>query len=109
MISAAACCGEVGHAEADGSALDTMVRADWDLQEKRLGRSPQSIEAIQAALRRAVLLLEDLRGIQGVGDLAVEADELKRWALSRSEPRPWTRRAALISTGGFERRRATWL
>ena len=53
--------------DADAAALQAMVHADWELQEKRLGRLPQSPEAIRAALRRAALLLEDLRGIDGRG------------------------------------------
>ena len=54
--------GDAVLAEADAGALQPLVHADWELQEKRLGRSPQSPEAIRAALRRAALLLEDLRG-----------------------------------------------
>ena len=60
-----------------------MVHADWELQEKRLGRSPQSPEAIRAALRRAALLLDDLRGNQGLGHLAAEAAELDGWPRAR--------------------------
>ncbi|MCY2950817.1 MAG: hypothetical protein NTU53_02435, partial [Planctomycetota bacterium] len=62
----------------DDGDLAAMVRADWDLQEKRLGRLPQSPEAIRDALRRTALLLEDLRHGDAAGDLAAEAAELER-------------------------------
>jgi hypothetical protein len=70
--------GEARQVDAEAATLPAMVQADWELQEKRLGRSAQSPEAIRAALRRAALLLEDLRGIDGVGDLTAEANELER-------------------------------
>jgi hypothetical protein len=38
-----------------------MVEADWAAQEQRLGRTPGSPEATQAALHHAARLLEDLR------------------------------------------------
>lgn len=52
--------------------LRDAVRADWERQEKRLGRAPYSAEAIRAALGRARLLLDDLgQGRTGaVGDLS---------------------------------------
>ncbi len=74
---ASACAGDdVG----DAAAMRAMVRTDWELQEKRLGRLPQSPEAIRAAVRRAGLLLENLRGLEGVPDLSAEAAELRRLA-----------------------------
>ena len=54
--------GDAVLAEADAGALLPLVHSDWELQEKRLGRSPQSPEAIRAALQRGARLLEDLRG-----------------------------------------------
>ena len=33
---------------ASGTTMRAMVRADWEAQEKRLGRSPDSPEAIHA-------------------------------------------------------------
>ncbi len=79
LLSTAACAEEAGGV--DGAHLHAMVLADWDLQEKRLNRLPQSPEAIDAALSRTRLLLEDLRGIEGMGDLAVEAAQLERLAI----------------------------
>jgi len=61
--------------------MQAAVWADWEAQERRLDRRPQSSEAIQAAIRRAGLLLEDLRRSEGVprrGDLATQAAELRR-------------------------------
>jgi hypothetical protein len=80
VAAAVAGAGEISPPEADSATLEAMVRADWGLQERRLGRLPQSSEAIQAAVRRAALLLEDLHGIEGVGDLVVEATEFQRLA-----------------------------
>jgi len=54
---------EPGPADPEATALQLMVQADWALQERRLGRSPQSPAAIRQALRRANLLLADLRGV----------------------------------------------
>jgi hypothetical protein len=58
--------------DAPATEFRDLILADWDLQEKRLGREPQSPEAIQAVSRRAKLLLEDLSGRPGLGDLAAE-------------------------------------
>lgn len=58
--------------------MRSMVQADWERQEVRLGRTTDSPEAIRAALRRARLVLEDLRGRHDVGDLADEAAALDR-------------------------------
>ncbi|HNQ88688.1 MAG TPA: hypothetical protein PKM73_08750 [Verrucomicrobiota bacterium] len=70
--------GAPADALADPAALRAAVLADWDLQERRLGRSPQSPEAIRAALRRAALLLQDLQRLPTVGDLSAERAELER-------------------------------
>jgi hypothetical protein len=77
---AGACAGDAVEDREDAAAMRAMVRADWQLQERRLGRSPHSPEAIRDALRRAGLLLEDLRKVEGVPDLAAEAAELRRLA-----------------------------
>jgi len=74
------CAREAGDDAADAAAMRAVVRADWELQEKRLGRTPHSPEAIRDALRRAGLLLEDLRQVEGVPDLSAEAAELRRLA-----------------------------
>jgi len=63
--------------EADLAAL---VHADWEAQEKRVGRDPQSAEAVQAALQRAGLLLDDLAAMNRSIDFSVEAAELERYA-----------------------------
>lgn len=58
--------------------MPELVRADWELQEKRLGRRAHSPEALQSALRRARLLLADLGGSAGIGDLTRPTAELDR-------------------------------
>lgn len=68
-----------------GAALRAMVRADWDAQEKRFGRSPDSPEAIHAAVRRAGSLIEDLRQTEGLGDPSSEAAGLQRLAAQADE------------------------
>jgi hypothetical protein len=62
------------------AALDALVRADYLLQEKRMGRSPHSPEAVQAALRRSALLIHDLSGANATDDLAPDLAELDRLA-----------------------------
>ncbi len=51
----------------DEAQLTAMVRADWQAQEKRLGRDVQSAEAIQAALERTRRLLADLSAMERLG------------------------------------------
>jgi hypothetical protein len=67
--------------EADLAAL---VHADWEAQEKRVGRDPQSAEAVQAALQRARLLLDDLAAMNRSIDFSAEAAELERYASRRA-------------------------
>ena len=67
-----------GDSAESAAAMWAVVRADWEAQEKRLSRTPQSPEAIQAALKRASLLLEDLRRIENVPDLLAGKAELQR-------------------------------
>ena len=67
------------------AALRALVQADWQSQERRWGRSPDSPEAIHAAVRRARLLLEDLCRIEGVGDLSADAAELQHLAARADE------------------------
>jgi hypothetical protein len=64
----------------DCAAMRSLVRADWEAQENRLGRTPYSPAAIHAAVRRASQLLEDLGRLEGVPDLASERIELQRLA-----------------------------
>jgi hypothetical protein len=66
--------------DAEASALQTLVLADWELQEKRLGRSAQSPEALRAAVQRGARLLAHLRGKQDLGNLGAEQAELDRLA-----------------------------
>ena len=58
---------------ADPVDYRAMVEADWAAQEQRLGRTPGSPEATQAALRHAARLLEDLRTPAGAADLSSDA------------------------------------
>ncbi|MCR4411992.1 MAG: hypothetical protein NUV77_06150 [Thermoguttaceae bacterium] len=62
------------------AALRALVVADWEAQERRLGRAPHSPEAIRDAARRAGLLLDDLRTVPGVGDLSAASAALGRLA-----------------------------
>ncbi|MHB9065572.1 MAG: HzsA-related protein [Pirellulaceae bacterium] len=70
----------------DTAALTAMVRSDWEAQETRLGRTPQSREAIEAALERTSRLLNDLTAWQRPIDLSAEAAELQRFIL---DARQW--------------------
>ncbi len=61
----------------DADDLAALVRADWEAQERRLGRAPHSPEAIRAALQRAARLLDDLReDAAGLRRLAARAEEM---------------------------------
>jgi cytochrome c553 len=62
----------------DPQALRAMIEADWAAQERRLGRRPDSPEAIRNALARAGKLLDDLARLPQAPDLAVERAELER-------------------------------
>ena len=66
------------HAAPATESLTALVRADWELQEKRLGRGADSPEAIQSALQRARLLLADLGRASGIDNLTQSAAELNR-------------------------------
>ncbi len=63
---------------AGAAELRAAVLADWDLQERRVGRSPQSPEAIRAAVSRAATLLRNLASQTAFGSLAAERSELER-------------------------------
>jgi len=65
---------------ADTADLQAMVEADWAAQEARLGRAAGSPEGIRAALRRARLLLDDLRARKDAPRLASESAALERLA-----------------------------
>ncbi|MHB8972891.1 MAG: hypothetical protein ACYC3X_17655 [Pirellulaceae bacterium] len=69
----------------DHVALESMVRADWEAQEKRLGRGAQSAEAIQAALQRTSQLLNDLAALQRQVDFSAETAELQRLTLRATQ------------------------
>jgi hypothetical protein len=60
------------------TALWKAVEADWKAQEKRAGRTPESPEAVGAALKRAGRLLADLRTMANAPDLKVETGTLDR-------------------------------
>jgi len=70
------------HAGADAAAPDKALRAaveaDWSAQEKRLGRDPQSPDAIRQALQRAQRLLESLGRMKQAPGLAGERAALTR-------------------------------
>jgi len=63
---------------ADTADLQAMVEADWAAQEARLGRAAGSPEGIRAALKRARLLLDDLRARKDAPDLTSESAALER-------------------------------
>ncbi len=71
----AACC---DIARADASAFRAMVEADWAAQAKRRGRSGDSPQAVRDALKRAGLLLGDLRGRADAPDLSADARRLEQ-------------------------------
>ncbi len=62
------------------TSLQSKILADWDLQEKRLGRASGSPEAIQAAVRRATLLLDDLRDALGPDAFTARRSALRQLA-----------------------------
>jgi hypothetical protein len=70
---------------ARGGSLDKLVEADWAAQERRLGRTPESPEAIRAALQRAGDLLDDLVRLDPPPDLAAERASLRRLREEASE------------------------
>ena len=57
-------------------SLETLVEADWQAQEKRLGREPGSPEALLDALTRSERLLADLAAMPGGPDVAAESETL---------------------------------
>ena len=64
---------------ADLVSMQAVVRADWEAQEKRLGRLPHSPEAIESALRRTQALLADLQHRE-IPELSADTAELQRLA-----------------------------
>jgi hypothetical protein len=80
LAPVAAFSADPGSARTDATALDALVRADWKLQEQRLGRSAESPAAIDAALERARRLIQNLRTLHGMRNLAAESAELDRLA-----------------------------
>ncbi|MBM4094422.1 MAG: hypothetical protein FJ276_34190, partial [Planctomycetes bacterium] len=65
-------------AEDGANALQAMVQSDWEAQEVRLGRTAGSPTSIREALRRAGLLLDDLRARADGPALATEVAALER-------------------------------
>jgi len=90
--AAAGCAAQAVHA-AEPTALRAMVEADWSAQEKRLGRTCASPEAIRDVLRRAERLLSDvpaahpaagkLRPLRQQADGLGSLDEPQRLSLYR--------------------------
>lgn len=58
--------------------LQTLVVADWTAQERRLGRTPDSAEAIADLLKRAELLRDDLLQLPAPVDLRADIEALER-------------------------------
>ena len=79
----------------DAAVLDALVRADWQLQEQRLGRAAHTFEAIQAALDRSRRLIRDLGTVDPRGDRAADAAVLDRLA-DRARVLPPTDEAAML-------------
>ncbi|MBM4016761.1 MAG: hypothetical protein FJ288_00285 [Planctomycetes bacterium] len=59
-------------------ALRDMVEADWAAQESRLGRTPESPDAVRAALKRAGALVADLGAMPAAPDVAADAAAVAR-------------------------------
>ncbi len=68
--------GERGASESD--LFRASVEADWAGQERRLGRTAGSEEAVRAALARGERLLAKLAEMPKASDIRHEAEELKR-------------------------------
>ncbi len=58
--------------------MRAAIEQDWTLQEKRLGRTPHSPQAIRDAIRRAVSLLDCLGRMPHLPDLSGETAALDR-------------------------------
>ena len=56
--------------------LQAAVQADWAAQERRAGREPGSVAAIDAALERGERLLANLAAMPDAGDLQPQRDQL---------------------------------
>ena len=63
LIAAGGYCAHGLAAQAPSGPLRTMVEADWDAQEKRLGRQAGSSESIRAALARGGRLVAALKAM----------------------------------------------
>ena len=72
-------------ASEDRAAMASLVRADWEAQEKRWRRTPDSAEAIQAALERASRLREDLLAMGSTADVSSETVQLEQLAARATE------------------------
>ena len=77
-----------GHASPVEPELASLVEADWAAQERRLGREPGSLEALEAALGRGQRLLNDLSLELQAADLDIER---RRWESLQTEVRAASR------------------
>jgi hypothetical protein len=81
LLAAAMACLADDRASGPGEAsMQAAVRSDWELQEKRFGRTADAPAASQTAFDRVRRLLAELRGMSGVGDLSAETATLERLA-----------------------------
>ena len=87
VVAVVAGAGEISPPEADSATLEAMVRADWVVQERRLGRLPQSPAAIQAA---AALLLEDVPESKASATWPSRRPSFSGWPTKLAELRRWT-------------------
>jgi len=70
---------------ADSGSINNLVEIDWAAQERRLGRTADSPEAIRAALERAGKVLDDLARFDPPPELAAKKAELRRLREEASE------------------------
>jgi len=78
LIAVGSVVNTVAMTAATADDLQVMVEADWTAQERRLGRTPDSPEAIRDVLKRAERLRDDLRQMRNPPDLRAEVDALAR-------------------------------
>ena len=78
MFATAGLAADMAMAAPLAAELQAMIEADWSAQERRLGRTSDSPEAIRGVLERAERLRDDLLQMPNPPDLGVEADALVR-------------------------------
>jgi hypothetical protein len=89
--------------------LQALVKADWQLQEQRLGRQPHSPAAVHAALDRARRLLSDLHSVAGAESFASDSAVLEAWSAQAQTLGPDSEAAWLdlyVAIRSFTRQRA---